>query len=199
MSENLSSILNVKLDNNWVEIPALRGSSVYIESVAETSRQITIGGETVTQHGWVITIVDERKAATVPGYEHDTVTLWDGINGSGAVQTVDDQGIQSGTTNIQLNAVSYGRVQSLNTEQALQARTNINAQVAGNYIASPTNKVVNQFLKYLGNDSWATATVQVLPESASTGVLVKTTSSMDSLAWMSALTTTEIDNIIANS
>ena len=199
MDENLSSILNVKLNNEWVEIPALRGSSVYILSTQETTRTIAHGETTIVQHGWIINIVDEKKLNTVPGYQYDTITLWDGIDGTGAVNSIDEQGVESGTTNVALYAVSYGRDQSsLTTAQKLQARTNIDAQVAGNYIVSPNNKITNQFLKYLGNDTWATSTVQALPESTLTGVLVKTSSDMSSLTWMSALTTSEIDTIIEN-
>jgi len=78
----------------------------------------------------------------------------------------------------------------------VQARANINAQVVGNYIASPSDKMVNQFLQYLGNDNWTTSTVQVLPSSEQIGMLMKTSASMNDLEWVPALTSSDIDTIL---
>ena len=119
------------------------------------------------------------------------------MDGTGSVNSIDYIGVDEGETNVNLQAVSYGRAQpSLTSAEQLQARSNINAQVAGNYIASPSTKLTNQFLQYLGNDQWTTSTVQVLPASPTVGMLMKSSSSLDDLVWVPALSTTEIDNIL---
>lgn len=81
--------------------------------------------------------------------------------------------------NAALTAVRYGVDQSslLSDAQKLIARTNINAQIAGNYVISPEVKTVNQFLKYAGNDVWVTESVDVFPTGGSTGYVLKKTNS----------------------
>ena len=193
----VNSILKVKLDNEWVEVPALRGNSIYTLPAEPTSREISAGSATIIQSGYILKVVDERKKAADPSYEYDAYTLWNGIDGTGSVTSVDSILVTPGTTDIAIKAVSYGRAQpSLTSAQQSQARTNINAQVAGNYIASPSNKNINQFLQYLGNNNWATANVQVLPSSATIGMLMKTSASMDDLTWVPAMTSAEIDEIL---
>lgn len=199
MDENIStqSILKVKIDGEWIEIPALRGSSVYVLSIDPRTDSIEEDGVIKIRQGFDIKIYDERKAQTTPGYQYDLITLWNGVDGTGTVSTVDMQPVTFGTTNVNLQAISYGRDQSsLTVAQKAQARSNIDAQIAGNYITSPNDKIVNQYLQYLGNDNWTTSTVQTLPISTATGVLVKTSSDMNSLSWMAALTQSEIDTIL---
>lgn len=88
-----------------------------------------------------------------------------------------DGDVQADTSgNAILNAVRYSS-QSLNPAQQLQARTNINAQVVGNYIISPEAKTVNQFLKYAGNDIWVTESVDVFPLGGESGYVLKKTNS----------------------
>lgn len=210
MNDNSTgTILRVKLPINgsesaspsceWVEVPALRGCSIYTLPAEPTSREIQAGDTTYFQSGYILKVVDERKKQADPSYECDEYTLWNGIDGTGSVNSVDGLTITIGTTNINLQAVSYGRAQpSLTSAEQLQARSNINAQVAGNYIASPSTKLMNQFLQYLGNDQWTTSTVQVLPASPTVGMLMKSSSSLDDLVWVPALSTTEIDNILAD-
>ena len=193
MDNSINSILKVKLDNEWVEVPALRGSSVY-SGPSSLASKIVEGGR--IQYGTVIRFIDERKKATDPSYECDEYTIWDGLNGEGTVETIDSVHVDQTGINIPLEAVRYGAVQTLSDGQQLQARTNINAQVAGNYITSPSNKIINQFLQYLGNDNWVTSNVQVLPSSETIGMLMKTSASMDDLTWVPALSSTEIDNIV---
>jgi hypothetical protein len=48
----------------------------------------------------------------------------------------------------------------------------------------------------LGNNNWATANVQVLPSSATVGMLMKNSASMDDLIWVPAMTSSEIDEIL---
>lgn len=198
MSDSLSTILKVKLDGeNWSELPTLRGSSVYTLPATPTSRVVTDEGIETVQNGYILKIVDEKKKMVDPSYDHDEFTIWDGIDGTGTVNSVDGLTVTGGTTNIDLKAVSYGREQAaLTTAEKVQARANINAQVAGNYIISPPDKITNQFLQYLGNDNWTTSTVQVLPTSTEVGMLMKTSSSMDSLSWTPAISASEIDNIV---
>lgn len=195
----VNSIFRVKLDNDWVEVPSLRGSSIYTLPAEPTSREISTGSGTVIQSGYILKVVDERKKAADPSYVCDEYTLWNGLDGSGSVTSVDSILVTPGTTNINIQAVSYGRAQSsLTSNQQLQARTNINAQVAGNYIVSPTDKNINQFLQYIGNNNWATANVQVLPSSETVGMLMKNSASMDDLVWVPAMTSSDIDNILDN-
>ena len=193
----VNSIFRVKSNNEWVEVPSLRGSSIYTLPAEPTQRIISAGSATIIQNGYILKVVDERKKAADPSYVCDEYTLWNGIDGTGSVTSVDSILVTPGTTNINIEAVSYGRSQSaLTSNQQLQARTNINAQVAGNYIVSPNIKNVNQFLQYLGNNNWATANVQVLPSSETVGMLMKNSASMDDLTWVPAMTSSEIDNIV---
>ena len=201
MSDNsLNTILKVKLDGeNWSELPAIRGSSVYTLPAVPTQRTIIESGVETVQTGYILKIVDEKKKITDPTYDHDEYTIWNGLDGTGVVNSVDGITVNSGTTNVNLKAVSYGRDQSsLTANEQSQARSNINAQIAGNYIVSPQNKITNQFLQYLGNDMWTTSTVQVLPTSETVGMLMKTSASADSLVWTPALSSSEIDEIIDN-
>ena len=201
MSNNsLNTILKVKLDGqNWSELPVVRGSGVYTLPAVPTQRTIIESGVETVQTGYILKIVDEKKKISDPTYDHDEYTIWNGLDGIGSVNSVDGITVNSGTTNISLKAVSYGRDQSsLTANEQSQARSNINAQIAGNYIVSPQNKVTNQFLQYLGNDTWTTSTVQVLPASETVGMLMKTSASADSLVWMPALSSSEIDEIIDN-
>lgn len=193
----VNSIFRVKLNNEWVEVPTLRGSSIYTLPAEPTSREISAGSAVIVQSGYILKVVDERKKVSDPSYDHDEYILWNGIDGTGSVTSVDHILVTPGTTDINIQAVSYGRAQpSITAAQQSQARANINAQVAGNYIASPSNKNVNQFLQYLGNNNWATANVQVLPSSATVGMLMKNSSSMDDLTWVPAMTSSEIDEIL---
>ena len=193
----VNSILKVKLDNEWVEVPALRGNSIYTLPAEPTSREISSGSATIVQSGYILKIVDERKKVSDPSYDHDEYTLWNGIDGTGSVTSVDSILVTPGTTDIKIQAVSYGRAQpSITSAQQSQARANINAQVAGDYITSPSIKNINQFLQYLGNNNWATANVQVLPSSATVGMLMKNSASMDDLIWVPAMTSSEIDEIL---
>ena len=193
----VNSILKVKLDNQWVEVPALRGNSVYTLPATPTSREVSgSGSDVIIQTGYILKVVDERKKATDPSYQYDEYTIWNGLDGSGSVNSVDSVSVTDGTTNVALKAVRYGAEQALSTAEQVQARANINAQVVGNYIASPSDKMVNQFLQYLGNDNWTTSTVQVLPSSEQIGMLMKTSASMNDLEWVPALTSSDIDTIL---
>lgn len=241
---DITNILNVKLNDNWVEIPAIKGTSIRYVGAAPTSKVVPIGGGQQTQTGTIIGIYDEAAHATqeIPTWDglngfgvtlvgttptsqivskagqqitqtgtivtlydeysaaSSTYIVWDGLNGidgEGAVDTVDGIGVDSNATNVTLQAVSYGRAQVLTTEQQGTARSNINAQPAGNYIASPSDKVVHQFLKYLGNDTWTTDSVSVYPSGGDAGyILMKTSPSNDDVTWVATMTTSEIDNIL---
>lgn len=211
MAANLNSILKVKINDQWTDILALRGYSIELLDIIP----ITESGRT----GYEIHIYDERKAKEDPEYEYDSFKLWngvdgqdgqdgapgrDGANGQGTVNSVDGIEAPSGEHDVPLKAVSYGRSQSLSSDEKAQARTNINAQIKGdyqpkgNYVLSPILKNTNEFLKYDGNDQWSTSTVSVLPESTDIGILVKSNSSMNSLSWMPAITNVEIDGIFSN-
>lgn len=244
---DVTTILNVKVNNDWIEIPALKGTSIRYVGSTPTSRVVPVGGGAQTQTGTLIGIYDEAAHATqeIPTWDgldgfgvtlssidvvsrstqkagqtqtqdgiqvtmydeysaaFSTYIIWDGLNGidgEGAVDTVDGIGVDSNATNVTLQAVSYGRAQpSITIEQQAQARTNINAQVAGNYIASPSTKVVNQFLRYDGNDIWSTDSVSVYPSGGGAGsILIKLSASNDDVAWAATMTSAEIDSIVTD-
>lgn len=229
MEESLNSILKVLVNDEWTDIPALRGYSMrMIGEPSDISHSTTHRGETVTQTGHLIKVFDEKKSKLDPNYEYDEFITWDGFdgfdgkdgkdgkdgvdgaNGSGNVNSVDGIEAPPGSSDVPLYAVSYGRVQALDSAAQAVARSNINAQVKGdyqprgdyqpkgNYIYSPLLKNVNEFLKYDGNDQWSTSTVSVLPESTDTGVLMKSGSSMSTLSWMAPISNLEIDEILSN-
>lgn len=93
------------------------------------------------------------------------------------IKSIDNDVRADTSGNAALTAVRYGSSQSLNSAQQLQARTNINAQIAGNYIISPEAKTVNYFLKYAGNDIWVTESVDVFPLGGESGYVLKKTNS----------------------
>lgn len=124
---NLNTILKVKDSNgNWIQIPAIKGTSAYTLPAEPTSRVVG----TNTQYGYLLKIYDEKKAILDPNYEYDLFEIWNGLDGEGLVNTVDNIPITSGSLNVQLDAVSFGRIQTeLRSSAAAQeiARENINA------------------------------------------------------------------------
>lgn len=145
MSEILENILKVKIENpitgeiEWKQIPAIRGTSVYTLDAAPTSRQV----DEKTQQGYILTIWDEKKYTLNPSsYTGDKFEVWDGIDGKGTVNSVDGFNVTGGTTNVQLDAVSFGRTQSLSTEEKETARINIDAFQD---IPNPTNGQIPRY------------------------------------------------------
>lgn len=134
MSEILNDILKVKITNpstglpEWKQIPAIRGTSVYSLPAVPTSREVSSGGVTITQYGYILTVWDEKKAILDSEYTGDVFEVWNGLDGLGTVNTIDAINPTSGTTNVQLDAVSFKRDQSSYTDsdRAL-ARANIDA------------------------------------------------------------------------
>lgn len=122
-----------------------------------------------------------------------TLSLSFGIPGAaGNVSTVDK--IDPKNANVELTAVQFGqaqdsafyinnfgvassRVEEIMAQYQAQARSNIQAQIAGDYIVSPVAKTVNQFLKYAGNNNWVTESVNVFPAGGNTGEVLKKTDS----------------------
>ena len=134
MSEILHDILKVKITNpstglpEWKQIPAIRGTSVYSLPAVPTSREVQSGGVTITQYGYILTVWDEKKAILDSEYTGDVFEVWDGLDGLGTVNTVDGINPVSGTTNVQLDAVSYTRDQSSQSvSNKARARANIDA------------------------------------------------------------------------
>lgn len=134
MSEILHDILKVKITNpstglpEWKQIPAIRGTSVYSLPAVPTSREVSSGGVTVTQHGYILTIWDEKKYTLDNTYTGDVFEVWNGLDGLGTVNSIDTISPTGGTTNVQLDAVSFKRNQSSysDSDRAL-ARENIDA------------------------------------------------------------------------
>lgn len=134
MSEILHDILKVKITNpstglpEWKQIPAIRGTSAYSLPAIPTSREVQSGGITITQYGYILTIWDEKKAILDSEYTGDVFEVWNGLDGLGTVNTVDGINPVGGTTNVQLDAVSYTRDQSSqSTGNKARARANIDA------------------------------------------------------------------------
>ncbi len=136
--------------------------------------------------------------ASISGEPSDaTLNLEFGIPGAaGNVSTVDK--IDSIQANIPLTAVQFGRAQDsafyinnfgiasdeVETKMAqyqAQARANINAQVADNYIVSPPSRVAGQFLKFSNQNTWVTEAIDVFPAGGSSGQFLKKTS--NSTMW----------------
>lgn len=193
MEENLTNIpiFNVYVNEEWVPIPAIRGTSVKFLGAEPIS--VTESGRTKT--GILYSFEDENKKASIPGYASDTFIIWNGMNGEGAVSMVDGIEPAAGESNVVLNAVSYGSVMSLSSGQQATARANIGAQATGNYIVAPSGKRANEFLKYLGNNQWTTDSVQILPQSTDLGLLMKMSGDMSNLTWVPISNNEEIDEI----
>lgn len=149
MSEILNDILKVKITNpstglpEWKQIPAIRGTSVYSLPAVPTSREIQSGGATITQYGYILTVWDEKKAVLDSEYTGDVFEVWNGLDGLGTVNTIDAINPTSGTTNVQLDAVSFKRNQSSysDSDRAL-ARANIDAFQE---VHNPTNGQVPRY------------------------------------------------------
>lgn len=149
MSEILHDILKVKITNpstglpEWKQIPAIRGTSVYSLPAIPTSREVQSGGITITQYGYILTVWDEKKAVLDSEYTGDVFEVWNGLDGLGTVNTVDGINPLNGTTNVQLDAVSYTRDQSSQSESnKARARANIDAFQD---IHNPTNGQIPRY------------------------------------------------------
>lgn len=97
------------------------------------------------------------------------------------IKSIDTDIRADGSGNAALTAVRYGSSQSLNSAQQLQARANINAQIADNYIVSPPSRVAGQFLKFSNQNTWVTEAINVVPAGGSSGQFLKKTS--NSTMW----------------
>lgn len=144
MSEILENILKVKIENpltgevEWKQIPAIRGTNVYTRDAEPTSQ--VVDGK--TQYGYILTVWDEKKEILSPSYSGDKFIIWNGIDGTGTVNSVDGFNVTGGTTNVQLDAVSFGHTQSLSTEAKKIARNNIGAFQD---IPNPTNGQIPRY------------------------------------------------------
>lgn len=201
MEENLTNIpiFNVYVNEEWVPIPAIRGTGIKFLGTWSVSGTDPSTGRPRT--GTVYSFEDESKKQSDASYASDTFLIWngtngiDGTNGEGAVSSVDSIGPSAGGSNVILNAVSYGRVQALSIAEQSRARANIGAQPTGDYFINPSNKRANEFLKYLGNEQWTTDSVQILPQSTDIGLLMKMSGDMSNLTWVPIANTEEINEI----
>lgn len=100
---------------DWQPLPTLQGYSVNL--VAATPTTDTESGRTGTK----ISLYDEQSSTI------NTFSIWNGKDGVGQVNTVDEIGITLGGNNVNLQAVRYGSNQNLTDNQKIQARTNIGA------------------------------------------------------------------------
>lgn len=126
-----------------------------------------------------------------------TLNLSFGIPGAaGNVSTVDK--IDPINADVELTAVQFGRaqdsafyinnfgvassrVEEIMAQYQAQARSNINAQIADNYIVSPPSRVAGQFLKFSNQNTWVTEAINVVPAGGSSGQFLKKTS--NSTMW----------------
>lgn len=100
---------------NWLQLPAVKGTSVYI-AASPTSKTLE---NNITVNGQNISIFNED-----PQKGNYNFNIYDGINGTGAVNTVDS--VNASNYDIPLKAVRYV-TQTLTTTDKSQARNNIDA------------------------------------------------------------------------
>lgn len=144
--------------------------------------------------------------------------------GEGAAM-VDGEGPSGSNRNVILTAVRYGTSQSLSNAQKTQARANIDAQKAGDYIDDPVTKNYGTFLQYAGNvsnPSWVASAINQVPNGgltnyvlrkqtntygwtpayevpeggASGSVLVKNSGTDYDYGWSPIITESDIDDIV---
>ncbi len=119
-------ILKIKNDEGqWVEVPAIKGASVDITAESTEREIIDTQGQTKTQNGQLITIT--RESGVLPATS--TFYLWDGMDGTGTINSIDSIGPADGSTNVNLYAVRYVS-QSLTDIQKNQVLANIGAASA---------------------------------------------------------------------
>ena len=145
-----------------------------------------------------------------------------GHDGQGAVSSVDT--IQPTNGNVNLGAVRYTVAQGLDDSSKTIARNNIGAQVAGNYIAEPSQASSGQFLQYSNEGEWQAATINLVPTGSSADIgkylrktgngmlwadvqslpaggaegtpLIKNSADSYDVTWGSFISSSMIDNII---
>jgi len=74
---NTFPIFNVKLNDEWVEIPYVKGTSVNLVGTTPTSHNVRVGNIDLTQTGNVVELFNESTNAT------SFFTVWDGLKGLG--------------------------------------------------------------------------------------------------------------------
>ena len=130
MNENNNiPILNIKDSEtgDWIPVPAIKGTSVGV-TIASATRD--------SRSGTLVTLLDEGKKILDPSYTGDIFFVSDGIDGIGAVKTVDSQK-PDGNGEVSLSAVRYV-AQSLSSDSKTQARINIGALAANaSYSVAP--------------------------------------------------------------
>ena len=182
-------ILYVKQDGEWVGVPGIKGTSVYL-----TTLPTRIPADTSSSNphnaGWQWVLFDERTGTTT------TMEVYDGTNGadgsgSGTVTSIDGIAPPTGSGAVALQAVRYA-TQSLSTEAKTIARNNIDA------MKNVTGASNGQVLTYnTSSSSWTAATPQsiVLP-TASAQVLYSTSSSAYAWTSFNTISTAQINNLV---
>ena len=137
-------ILSVKQKINgqdqWVQVPAIRGTSV----TCSLPTQFPASG--ALPSGWRWTLYDERTNTSTD------MVVYNGVDGTGAVSSVD--GIGSTGGNVNLQAVRYTTMTpALSSAQQLAARSNINAMK--NIEGSESGQVI----MYDADNGWVAATL----------------------------------------
>ena len=143
-------VLNIKYSeaDEWIPIPAIKGTSAYVKSCTTISRMI----DEKTQYGYRLTIFDEKKSIGNNSYTGDEIDVWNGIDAGELSLSVDGISHSDGSTNIALNAVRYA-TQALNDEQKTQARENIGALAAN--ASSSANPIMDGTASPGSSNSWA--------------------------------------------
>ena len=116
---------------NWLQLPAVKGTSVYI-AASPTSKTLD---NNITITGQNISIFNED-----PYKENYNFNIYDGIDGTGAVNTVDS--VNASNYDIPLKAVRYV-TQTLTTAEKSQARDNIDAATIMVESLTINNKGIN--------------------------------------------------------
>lgn len=176
-------ILYVKQDGQWVEVPAIRGTSVYL-STSPTRIPADTSSSNPHNAGWRWVMYDERTGT------NSTVEVYDGTDGQGAVSIVDGVSPDAGG-GVTLNAIRYSS-QTLTSAQQSIARGNINAM---QNVVGATNGQVPIYDST--SSSWVPTTVNTL-NSPSTAAQVLYSTSSSGYTWtsFSAISTSQINSIV---
>ena len=183
-----------------------------INSITADARSLTAGSDPTA----TVSLDTETHAATftfgIPAAE-----------GTG-IKKIDDIGANVNGS-AYLYAVVYGAAQSLSPAQQSQARSNINAQITGNYpdivgapssnsviyytgsqwatrsineVPAGTSNDVGKFLYFGTNNNMYWASVQALPGGGSVGMpLIKSYDNDYAVTWGSVISFAEIDSLFA--
>ena len=174
------NVIKIKDGNQWTTVPALKGTSVYLQSVPTTFNR---NG----QSGWEWTFKDEK---TQDSYH---VEVYNGAAGSSLMV---DGTLPSNGINIDLKAITYNSSQSslLTSAQKSYARANISAM--------ELLPAVESQIPYFNGTAWAAAditSVLNMPSESSSYVLNIIDSQTYSWSAIPVISEAAIEQIVSGS